>query len=36
MDLLDKYKKAWKNQPEEVRKHSTEEIYQLTQSIVHL
>ena len=32
MDLLDKYKKAWKNQPEEVRKHSTEEIYQLTQS----
>jgi len=32
MDLLDNYKKAWKNQPEEVRKRSTVEIYKLAHS----
>ena len=32
MDLLDKYKKAWKNQPEEASKRSTVEIYKLAQS----
>jgi hypothetical protein len=32
MDLLDNYKKAWKNQPEEASKHSTVEIYKLAQS----
>jgi hypothetical protein len=32
MDLLDNYKKAWKNQPEEVNKRSTVEIYKLAQS----
>jgi hypothetical protein len=32
MDLLDNYKKAWKNQPEDASKHSTVEIYKLAQS----
>jgi len=32
MDLLDNYKKAWKNQPEEVSKRSTIEIYKLAHS----
>jgi hypothetical protein len=32
MDLLDNYKKVWKNQPEEASKHSTVEIYKLAQS----
>ncbi|MFD2528181.1 MULTISPECIES: hypothetical protein [Polaribacter] len=32
MDLLDNYKKAWKNQPEEESKFSTVEIYKLAQS----
>jgi hypothetical protein len=32
MDLLDKYKKAWKNQPENVDKRSTTEIYKLAHS----
>ncbi len=32
MDLLDKYKKAWDNQPEETHKVSTVEIYKLAQS----
>jgi len=32
MDLLDNYKKAWKNQPEEVSKLSTIEIYKLAHS----
>jgi|TARA_B110000196_G_scaffold291559_1_gene278554 hypothetical protein len=32
MDLLDNYKKAWKNQPEEASKRSTIEIYKLAHS----
>lgn len=32
MDLLDKYKKVWDNQPEETHKVSTVEIYKLAQS----
>ncbi len=32
MDLLDNYKKAWKNQPEEISKRSTLDIYKLAQS----
>ena len=32
MDLLDNYKKAWKNQPEEASKFSAIEIYKLAQS----
>jgi len=32
MDVLDHYKKAWKNQPEEVSKLSTAEIYKLAHS----
>ena len=32
MDLLDNYKKAWKNQPEEASKLSTIEIYKLAHS----
>lgn len=32
MDLLDNYKKAWKNQPEEASKFSALEIYKLAQS----
>ena len=32
MDVLDHYKKAWKNQPEEVSKLSTKEIYKLAHS----
>ena len=32
MDVLDHYKKAWKNQPEEVSKLSTTEIYKLAHS----
>ncbi|MFQ3305457.1 MAG: hypothetical protein ACI9JT_001655 [Polaribacter sp.] len=32
MDLLDNYKKAWKNQPEEVSKRSAIEIYKLAHS----
>jgi hypothetical protein len=32
MDLLDNYKKAWKNQPEEANKRSTIEIYKLAHS----
>ncbi|MFQ3180488.1 MAG: hypothetical protein ACI9Z4_000069 [Polaribacter sp.] len=32
MDLLDKYKKAWKNQPEDISKRSTLDIYKLAQS----
>ncbi|MDX6746219.1 hypothetical protein SHK09_05390 [Polaribacter sp. PL03] len=32
MDLLDNYKKAWKNQPEEEDKFSAVEIYKLAQS----
>ncbi|WP_299665704.1 hypothetical protein [uncultured Polaribacter sp.] len=32
MDLLDNYKKAWDNQPEEVHKFSTIEIYKLAHS----
>ena len=32
MDLLDKYKKVWKNQPEDAGKRSTVEIYKLAQS----
>lgn len=32
MDVLDNYKKAWKNQPEEQNKHSTKEIYKLAHS----
>jgi hypothetical protein len=32
MDLLDNYKKAWKNQPEEASKPSSVEIYKLAQS----
>jgi hypothetical protein len=32
MDLLDNYKKAWKNQPEDVSKRSTLDIYKLAQS----
>jgi hypothetical protein len=32
MDLLDKYKKAWKNQPEDIIKRSTLDIYKLAQS----
>jgi hypothetical protein len=32
MDLLDKYKKVWKNQPEEASKRSTVEINKLAQS----
>ena len=32
MDLLDNYKKAWKNQPEQASKRSTIEIYKLAHS----
>jgi len=32
MDLLDKYKKAWENQPEEANKLSAVEIYKIAQS----
>jgi len=32
MDLLDNYKKAWKNQPEKLSKRSTIEIYKLAHS----
>jgi hypothetical protein len=32
MDLLDNYKKAWKNQPEEISKCSAVEIYKLAHS----
>ena len=32
MDLLDNYKKAWENQPEEITRISTSEIYKMTQS----
>jgi len=32
MDLLDNYKKTWKNQPEEASKRSTIEIYKLAHS----
>jgi len=32
MDLLDNYKKAWKNQPEETSKRSTVEVYKLAHS----
>ncbi|ARV05953.1 hypothetical protein BTO04_04225 [Polaribacter sp. SA4-10] len=32
MDLLDKYKKAWENQPEEANKLSAVEIYKMAQS----
>ena len=32
MDLLDDYKKAWDNQPEEIKKTSTLEIYKMTQA----
>ncbi|AUC84566.1 hypothetical protein CW731_04280 [Polaribacter sp. ALD11] len=32
MDLLDNYKKAWKNQPEEASRFSAIEIYKLAQS----
>ena len=32
MDLLDDYKKAWDNQPEEIKKISTLEIYKMTQA----
>ena len=32
MDLLDNYKKAWKNQPEKPSKRSTIEIYKLAHS----
>ena len=31
MDLLDNYKKAWDNQPEEIKKISALEIYKMTQ-----
>ena len=32
MDLLDNYKKAWKNQPEDISKRSATEIYKLAHS----
>jgi hypothetical protein len=32
MDLLDDYKKAWDNQPEEIKKISALEIYKMTQA----
>ena len=32
MDLLDNYKKAWENQPEEITRISTSEIYKMTQA----
>ena len=32
MDLLDNYKKAWDNQPEEIKKISALEIYKMTQA----
>lgn len=32
MDLLDNYKKAWENQPEETTRISTSEIYKMTQA----
>jgi hypothetical protein len=32
MDLLDDYKKVWDNQPEEIKKISTLEIYKMTQA----
>ena len=32
MDLLDDYKKAWDNQPEEIKKISVLEIYKMTQA----
>ena len=32
MDLLDNYKKAWGNQPEEMKKISVSEIYKMTQA----
>ncbi|WP_299048462.1 hypothetical protein [uncultured Polaribacter sp.] len=32
MDVLDSYKKAWENQPDEVRKFSALEIYKMTQA----
>lgn len=32
MDVLDNYKKAWENQPEEQNKHSAKEIYKLAHS----
>ena len=32
MDLLDNYKKAWENQPEEITRISASEIYKMTQA----
>lgn len=32
MDLLDNYKKSWKNQPEEIMRISASEIYKMTQA----